>query len=79
MCAHINTPFSTYAAPFGWVKDFGFPMWRGLMEVVVLEREDYDVPPPPPPPQIHSISSQHPSGSTAARRITKRGLAVTSH
>lgn len=30
-------------------------------------------------PQIHSISSLYPSGSTAARRITERGLAVTSH
>lgn len=35
--------------------------------------------PPPPTPQIHSISSPYPSGSTAAQRITKRGLAVTSH
>lgn len=34
---------------------------------------------PPPTPQIHSISSPYPSGSTAAQRITKRGLAVTSH
>lgn len=58
------------------------------MEVVVLERRLYDVPdyPPTPPaptpsctPQIHSISSLYPSGSTAAQRITKRGLAVTSH
>ena len=55
-------------------------MW--LMEVVVLEKRLYDVPDYPPfspPPQIYSISSPYPSGSTAAQRITKRGLAVTSH
>lgn len=58
----------------------------GQMEVVVLERRLYDVPDYPPSaptpsctPQIHSISSLYPSGSTAAQRITKRGLAVTSH
>lgn len=36
-------------------------------------------PHPSPPPKIHSISSPYPPASTAAQRITKCGLAVTSH